>query len=67
MTISVGAPTKPEFTAASPITSAPTMLEALVIHIIYEIMREAGLRAPKRLSHAVSIVGALVTGEDAVN
>ena len=43
------------------------MLEALVIHIIYEIMREAGLRAPKSLSHAVSIVGALVIGEAAVN
>nr|WP_177576917.1 spore germination protein [Hydrogeniiclostridium mannosilyticum] len=48
-------------------TPFPIMLEALVIHIIYEIMREAGLRAPKSLSHAVSIVGALVIGEAAVN
>ena len=30
-------------------------------------MREAGLRIPKSLSHAVSIVGALVIGESAVN
>ena len=43
------------------------MLEAIVIHIIYEIMREAGLRAPKVLGHAVSIVGALVIGDAAVN
>lgn len=45
----------------------PIMLEAIVIHIIYEIMREAGLRAPKALSHAVSIVGALVIGDTAVS
>ncbi len=43
------------------------MIEAMVIHIIYEIMREAGLRAPKSLGHAVSIVGALVIGDAAVN
>ena len=34
---------------------------------VYEIMREAGLRIPKPLGHAVSIVGALVIGESAVN
>ncbi len=43
------------------------LIEAMVIHIIYEIMREAGLRAPKSLGHAVSIVGALVIGDAAVN
>lgn len=48
-------------------TPFPIMLEALVIHVIYEIMREAGLRAPKTLGHAVSIVGALVVGDAAVN
>jgi len=42
------------------------MLEALVIHFIYEIMREAGLRMPKTVGHAVSIVGALVIGDAAV-
>jgi spore germination protein KA len=40
--------------------------EALIIHTIYEIMREAGLRLPKSIGHAVSIVGALVIGEAAV-
>lgn len=43
------------------------MGEALIIHFIYEIMREAGLRLPKTLGHAVSIVGALVIGEAAVS
>jgi len=42
-------------------------MEALVIHFIYEIMREAGLRLPKPLGHAVSIVGALVIGDTAIS
>ncbi|MDR3179018.1 MAG: spore germination protein [Oscillospiraceae bacterium] len=42
------------------------MFEALLIHLIYEIMREAGLRLPKPLGHAVSIVGGLVIGQTAV-
>lgn len=43
------------------------MFETVVIHLIYEIMREAGLRIPRPLGHAVSIVGALVIGETAVS
>ncbi len=43
------------------------MLETVLIHLIYEIMREAGLRIPRPLGHAVSIVGALVIGETAVS
>lgn len=42
-------------------------LEVLLIMFVYEIMREAGLRIPKSLGHAVSIVGALVIGESAVS
>lgn len=41
-------------------------VEALLIHFVFEIMREAGLRFPKSVGHAVSIVGALVIGESAV-
>ena len=48
-------------------TPFPVMLEAIVIHFLYEIMREAGLRVPQPLSNAVSIVGALVIGETAVS
>ena len=36
------------------------------MNLLYEIMREAGLRAPKSLGQAVSIVGALVIGDTAV-
>ncbi len=48
-------------------TPFPLVVEALMIHFLFEIMREAGLRFPKAVGHAVSIVGALVIGESAVN
>lgn len=41
--------------------------EILLVLFMYEIMREAGLRLPKALGHAVSIVGALVIGDTAVS
>ncbi|MBR5486163.1 MAG: spore germination protein [Oscillospiraceae bacterium] len=44
----------------------PLIAEALIIHLIYEIMREAGLRLPKGIGHAVGIVGGLVIGDAAV-
>ena len=44
----------------------PLMFEALLIHFIYELMREAGLRLPRPVGHAVSIIGALVIGDAAV-
>ena len=47
-------------------TPFPVMAETLGITLVYEIMKEAGLRIPKSLAHAVSIVGALVIGESAV-
>ena len=47
-------------------TPLPVTLEVLLITFVYEIMKEAGLRIPKSLGHAVSIVGALVIGESAV-
>ncbi|MBR1811511.1 MAG: spore germination protein [Clostridia bacterium] len=47
-------------------TPFPVMMEGLLIHIIYEIVREAGLRMPKAVGHAVSIVGALIIGDAAV-
>lgn len=44
-------------------TPYPLLAECLVIHIFYEIMREAGLRIPVNLGHAVSIIGGLVIGD----
>lgn len=52
--------------AATGKTPFPIMIEALAIHFIYEIVREAGLRMPRSIGHAVSIVGALVIGDAAV-
>ncbi|MBE6020713.1 MAG: spore germination protein [Clostridiales bacterium] len=45
----------------------PFLLEAVLIHFAYEIMREAGLRLPKEIGHAVSIVGGLIIGDAAVS
>lgn len=41
-------------------------VQALLIHLVFEIMREAGLRFPKSVGHAVSIAGAIVIGDAAV-
>ena len=48
------------------VTPFSITVEALAVHVMYEIVREAGLRMPKAVGHAVSIVGALVIGEAAV-
>jgi spore germination protein KA len=44
----------------------PAFLEALVMETIFEILREAGIRMPRPIGSAVSIVGAIVIGESAV-
>lgn len=53
--------------ASEETTPFPIVFEAMLIHILYEIMREAGLRLPKEIGHAVSIVGAIVIGDAAVS
>ncbi len=53
-------------TAAEQDVPFPLMLEALLIHFIYELMREAGLRLPRPIGHAIGIIGALVIGDAAV-
>lgn len=45
----------------------PIMLEALLVYLLYEIVREAGLRLPRALSHSVGIIGGLVIGDAAVS
>ncbi len=49
------------------ITPYNLLTECLLIHIFYEIMREAGLRMPSNLGHAVSIVGGIVIGDIVVS
>lgn len=48
-------------------TPLPVLAETLLLYFLYEILREAGLRAPKPLSATVSIVGGLVLGDTAVS
>lgn len=43
------------------------MIEALFIYLVFEIMREAGIRLPSAVGHTIGIVGALVIGDAAVN
>jgi spore germination protein KA len=45
----------------------PAVLEAGVMITAFEILREAGVRLPRTIGQAVSIVGALVIGESAVS
>lgn len=44
----------------------PAVAEAALMEIVFEILREAGLRLPRIVGQAVSIVGALVIGEAAL-
>jgi len=44
----------------------PAFIESLIMLITFEVLREAGLRMPRIAGQAISIVGALVLGEAAV-
>lgn len=45
----------------------PAFLEIIIMLVAFEILLEAGNRMPKTAGQAVSIVGALIVGEAAVN
>ncbi|MDG5472125.1 spore germination protein [Jeotgalibacillus sp. ET6] len=45
----------------------PALMEALIMEAVFEILREAGIRMPRPIGPAVSIVGAIVIGEAAVS
>ncbi|MEK4058402.1 MULTISPECIES: spore germination protein [Paenibacillus] len=44
----------------------PAVMEAFLMEFMFEALREAGVRLPKTIGSAVSIVGALVIGQSAV-
>lgn len=44
----------------------PAFVETMIMIIIFELLRESGVRLPRQVGQAVSIVGALVIGEAAV-
>ncbi|MGP0583939.1 spore germination protein [Paenibacillus timonensis] len=47
-------------------TPLPALLEAMLMEISFEVIREAGVRMPRVVGPAISIVGALVLGQSAV-
>jgi spore germination protein KA len=61
-------PTALAFTIASgkEVVPFPALLECLMMEIVFEFIKEAGLRMPKSIGSAVSIVGSLVIGQAAV-
>ncbi|WP_438823758.1 spore germination protein [Bacillus sp. JJ1764] len=44
----------------------PPLIEALIMEVSIEVLREAGLRLPKPIGQSIGIVGGLVVGEAAV-
>ncbi|EJW19702.1 spore germination protein [Paenibacillus alvei] len=44
----------------------PALVEALLMEIMFEALREAGARLPQQVGSAISIVGALVIGQAAI-
>lgn len=52
--------------AATEGTPFPAVVEAIGMGIIFELLREAGIRLPRPIGQAVSIVGALVIGDATV-
>jgi spore germination protein KA len=61
-------PTALAFTIASgkEVVPFPSLFEALMMEVVFEFIKEAGLRMPKSIGSAVSIVGSLVIGQAAV-
>jgi len=52
--------------ASEEATPYPLYVEVFIMMIFYEIMREAGIRLPRAVGGAVSIVGGLIIGDAAV-
>lgn len=44
----------------------PALVEALIMELTFDVLREAGVRMPRAIGPAISIVGALVLGQAAV-
>ncbi|WP_310366920.1 spore germination protein [Neobacillus drentensis] len=44
----------------------PGIIEAFIMEIAFEALREAGIRTPKAIGQAISILGAIVIGQAAV-
>ena len=45
----------------------PVVVECLILLLVFEVLKESGVRMPQSLGHALSVVGGLVVGEAAVS
>lgn len=52
--------------AAREVVPFPGMVETLIMEVTFEALREAGVRLPRPVGQTISIVGALVIGQAAV-
>ena len=52
--------------AATDGTPFPAVVEVVIMEVIFEILREAGIRLPRPIGQTISIVGALVIGQATV-
>lgn len=41
----------------------PTLIEALLMEVTIELLREAGLRLPKPIGQTVGLVGGIIIGQ----
>ncbi|MFP3389886.1 spore germination protein [Brevibacillus sp. SIMBA_040] len=53
-------------TASREVVPFPALIEAFIMEISFEALREAAVRIPKSIGQAVSIIGALIIGTAAV-
>lgn len=53
--------------AAEKATPLPLFAEMLLVIVLLEVIREAGLRMPQSLGHSVSLVAALIVGDAAIS
>ena len=53
-------------TAARQGVPFPTIVEALLLLVMFEILREVGIRIPSEIGQTISFVGALIIGQAAV-
>lgn len=52
--------------AAREVVPFPAMVETLIMEVTFDALREAGIRLPRPVGQTISIVGALVIGQAAV-
>ena len=59
-------PTKLAISILGSREGVPALIEALIMEVAIEVLREAGLRLPKPIGPAMGIVGGLIIGQAAV-